>query len=407
MKNFLKTFRVIIPAGEEASALAATGDNLAVYETNAPFIVRDDSGSLYEIDRACRVESLEKDGFGRLTLLRPPGVTGDIVIKLAVGSGVRLFDGRLQYTSLTNNAPVVQIGAVQALPVPPRRARFMPKITAALNMFNEPKYFADHAAAPKISASTPAALNLLAPANLAARKRVVRLLSGASASVGFGEGAPGPSVPGHAFTLTAANPEREIDGAEALFGISGEDCTLSVLEITESASGALTQVPAQVTANLTPAEIALLPAPTLGGSVSFSWEPGCTTTVQNYTPTTDGLAVAAHFSGAVRNWPNSADGVNVLHSMSFSGVTLAMMANYLAAFGPASTATVAQKNPFANSVHWRFLLNGAGTINFSTGQKFTYSDANGATYFRVIFHYDGRVWAQKFNNVTNLWEGSL
>lgn len=108
MKNFLKTFSVTIPAGENESSLAAAGTAFTIYETNAPFIIYDDSGSRFEIDRACRIESEGGEKFTRLTLVRPTGFDGTITVKIAVGSGVRFIDGRTQISAKNLGFPVYE-----------------------------------------------------------------------------------------------------------------------------------------------------------------------------------------------------------------------------------------------------------------------------------------------------------
>lgn len=106
MKNFLKTFTVTIPEGENESSLAAAGNAVTVYDTNSPFTIYDDAGSLFEIDRACRIESENGQSFTRLTLVRPKDFPGKIIVKMAVGSGIRFIDGRTQVSAVTVGLPV-------------------------------------------------------------------------------------------------------------------------------------------------------------------------------------------------------------------------------------------------------------------------------------------------------------
>lgn len=322
MSTYLQIYPVTLPAGQDFAKLDITADSLAVFETNAPFILTDESGSTFELDRACRL-NVKTPGyvFRKLKIVRPSGVTGDISVKFSVGNGVEFIDGRLQYTSTTK---VDAEFAVTALP-PQTRARFMPRFVATVNLLGTAQYKADSTQTPTVIAGTAAALNLLAPRSIDAAKRIVRLTSGASAKIGFGGGVSGPDTPGNFLELTTAEPEREIPGGESLYGVAAADAELTVLEVGQSPAGALVAIPATQPAALTPAELAGI-TPTLSGGFSASYEFGTALLgIRTGNPNWDswGLMKATGWN-AQSTFTEGA--VNTATTLVFSGITSAQAA---------------------------------------------------------------------------------
>lgn len=395
MKNFLKTFTVTIPAGEKESSLAAGGTAITVYDTNSPFKIYDDNGSLYEIDRACRIESEGGPGFSRLTLVRPEGSTEKITVKLAVGQGVRLIDGRLQYTSETVNAPVFNIAAVNPLPSPPITGRFLPQYTPKHTLTGIKYFEADKTAAPRIVAASASNLNLVARADLAVTKRVVKLLSGGPVNLGVSYKETG--YPGHVAALAAVGDTITIEGGQWLYGTATADATLSVYEVHAGESVPLINFEAD--SDITGAG---WPDPTLEGYASWSMTNGGVVDEVYGIGNIDGTDLCSipgstfrdnRYTGNVpcypSGYPSKASSVSA-NIISFKGVTLTEAATY-------GQAHESANNPAPNTSYLRFslaALSAGRTIATHDGAHFTLpiGSAGGthfSRFFRIAFPHDG------------------
>lgn len=381
MDATLQTYDIVVRATENFAKLDIVADSLAVFETNSPFDLTDEQSFLFRgIDRACRL-NVKKPGFQfrKMKVMRPAGVTGDIVIKFAVGDGVEFIDGRLQYTS--NNTikdPSFAVTAVRG----PVRGRFVPKFVAAKNLVGAAQYTPDFAAAPKITNGSAAVINLLAPQSEQVSRRVVKLLTGAAAKVGVKAG--DLTVPGRYFDLSTANPERTIDGGENLFGSATEDCTLSVYEVIETTSAIPDFTAFDAAKVVSPADLLLFPPGTLSGAVSFVFVgPGSLNSKAWQGPLASSAIWTAkgHTSGT--NYEDT-------FTASFSGITSAEAGSVMGD-GYSTTGNVR-----TDATYLKLFLGtnfAPGRISTSTGQTFMVPMIAGGypspnVVFRVCFPWD-------------------
>lgn len=388
-----------IPAGQTTARFPITGTLLRVFSAPTPlrFALVGKSGTeRLTLSPGMGRRFKPDNGFQYIEIERTAADTSAaLTCSLGYGTG-EVYDNRAVADITNTNAVTVKVDNVTALPVAPTTARFLPKYTAKVNLMGVAKYVADDTAAPKVTGGAAAPMNLLAPATASAVKRIIRLLSGTDATIGFGNGAAGPSVPGHFIALSSASrPEVEIPGGSAIVGTSAGDCTFSVLEVNQSA----TAVPAAgtVTANLSAAEIALLPPPSLDASISYTFSAG--TALASF----DGEGyIKRNAISSAANWPTiytgtvgyqTAGGSNTGSPANPNGTNVISFAGLLSADAGLQPTEEYAPAPLANHAHVCFRISAttAGKkIIFSNGQAFTLTTSGGnhEKFFRVAFPYD-------------------
>lgn len=400
MKPYLRIKTQTFAAGQDFALLPVAGNFLRVLSASQTFTFLLGDETEVDLRPGMGVCLDEAQAFRTLRIKRADSAA---VSALEFAYGWQPADKPLVLTDNRAVADIAVDARTQASFVrsimPSIRGRFAPRLNAKTNLLGQLQYAPDLSLGPAVVANTNYVLNPLALKNTQVKKRIIRLLTGAAVSIGFGEHPVDPSVSGNSVQVTTASPEVVIDGGETLLGYAttGDgDATLSVREVLQDSGFGIDPAPYSYNPSLTPGQTALFPPPSLNASVSYSFAVGSVIAGSGY---------EANLFGGIRlcpSWNSCTSG-----TLKTNGKALVGIINTI------NIANLPAAEVFANRSFWpwwgpngqlpddgiayvSFTLvatNTTSRINTSTGQSFLLPKNITGQFppglFRIAFPYDG------------------